>query len=64
MANNIFGEVKLGKNVIIEETAIIYGPVTIGDNSYIGHRAIIGYPKLQTKKKILSEGKLKEGGIT
>ncbi len=59
---NIVGEVKLGKNVIIEDSAKIYGPVKIGDNCYIGNNVIIGYPKFSNKVDMIKKSKIKEGG--
>lgn len=59
---SIIGNVKLGKNVVLEDTTTIYGPVTIGNNCYIGKNVIIGYPKLSNKKSMISKGKIKDGG--
>lgn len=56
------GDVKLGENPIIEEGVIIYGPVTIGNNVYIGRNSIIGYPTFSNLRKMLKEHKEIRGG--
>lgn len=58
----LIGNVKLGKNVVIEDNAVVYGPVKIGDNCYIGNNAVIGYPKFPNKKEMIKKGIIKDGG--
>lgn len=58
-----YGDVKLGENVNIEKYVVIYGPVIIGDNTYIGRGAIIGHPAFGNLQKIIKENKkIIEGG--
>ena len=42
----IEGEVKTGSRVLIDANAVILGPVSIGDGTYIGSHCVIGHPNV------------------
>jgi len=48
--SKLFHEVKLSNNVWICFNTIIFGPVEIGEGTYIGPNCIIGYPERGTLK--------------
>jgi acetyltransferase-like isoleucine patch superfamily enzyme len=45
-----------GKDVIIHDSATIYGPVTIGDSGYIGENTVIGYPARKELGRLIKKG--------
>ncbi|MEM2775724.1 MAG: DapH/DapD/GlmU-related protein [Candidatus Bathyarchaeia archaeon] len=58
--SKLFHRVKLSNNVWISFNTIIFGPVKIGEGTYIGPNCIIGYPKrrnlkTEIKKKLFEE---------
>ena len=60
----IYGPVKIGKNVVIGENARLYGPLKIGNNVIIGPSSKIGYPTLGLLKEMFRKhGKIVAGGL-
>ncbi|MEM3755212.1 MAG: hypothetical protein QXE19_05950, partial [Candidatus Bathyarchaeia archaeon] len=51
----IIGNVKLLKNVWISFNSIVYGPVEIGNETYIGPNCIIGFPQKNELKEIVKQ---------
>jgi len=58
--SKLFFKVKLSNNVWISFNTIIFGPVEVGEGTYIGPNCIIGYPKRSILKAKIKKESLKE----
>jgi len=54
----LVGKVRLGDSVKVSANTIIWGPITIGNATYLGPNCIVGHPAKHDFKESLSKGNL------
>jgi len=49
----VSGEVRAAGNVLIDSNAVIYGPVSLAEGTYVGPNCVIGFPDSQELNRLL-----------
>jgi acetyltransferase-like isoleucine patch superfamily enzyme len=51
----INGDVTTGTDVLIDSNATIYGPVELGERTYVGPNCVVGFPELSELRKLMNK---------
>jgi len=60
----ISGDVETGKDVLIDSNAVIFGPVKLGNRSYVGPNCVIGFPDSAQLGELTRSGKVAKKPLT
>jgi acetyltransferase-like isoleucine patch superfamily enzyme len=60
----LFGNVQTGEGVHIDSNAVLYGPVRIGNHSYIGPNCVVGFPASSELGELVESHSVAGKGLT
>jgi len=53
-----FGRIDVGERVQVEANAVMYGPVKVGDSTFIGPNTVLGFPSKKELSEAVIQGKI------
>ncbi len=60
----LIGDVRTGKDVLIESNVVLYGPVKLGKGTYVGPNCVIGFPALNQLKELKRSHRIQDMKLT